>query len=215
MTASQNYDSVRLVEKWGRAMEIGRRELLTGLVPVIVVGVAAALPVLAMPRREPIRATRTGIVFDNRYYGFPDDAPGGAPVYDAGQYSTWHYHAFPDDTEGVLRHVATGLTFVTVPVPRNTPPDVELLHVGGVLPPASPSVTTLGYAAQTSAMTGFLDSLKDRRRRLPHSQQAFYFRFLDEEPDEDDADPQWTIRQPAPPLLATAGDRFEDLRIYP
>src|SRR5271167_1991596 len=35
------------------------------------------------------------------------------------------------------------------------------------------------------------------------------FRFLDEEPDEDDDDPQWTIRQPAP---SVAGNRRRPFR---
>ena len=182
---------------------------------VAVAGLALALPALATPRRSvaPVRATRTGLLYDNRYHGFPEDADGGGLVFDVGQNSTWHYHTFPDDTEGVLRHVPTGLTFVTVPVPRNEPSEVELLHLGSAL--AVDNARLLGYAAQTSAMTGFVESCRDRRRRLPHSQQAFYFRFLDEEPDDNDEDPQWTIRQPAPPLLATEGDRFEDLWVYP
>src|SRR5208282_6629835 len=77
----------------------------------------------------PCSFTRMGLptLYDNRYYGFPEDADDGALVFDLGQNSTWHYHTFPDDTEGVLRHVPTGLTFVTVPVPRNEPPEVELL----------------------------------------------------------------------------------------
>jgi hypothetical protein len=198
-------------------MEIDRRAVVTGLAALAVAGRVAAMPALATPRRSvtPVCATRTGLLYDNRYYGFPDDADGVDLVFDVGQNSTWHYHTFPDDTEGVLRHVATGLTFVEVPVPRNEPPEVELLHLGSALAVDSARLTIIGYAAQTSAMTGFLDSLKDRRRLLPHSQQAFYFRFLDEEPDDDDEDPQWTIRQPAPPLLATEGDRFGDLWIYP
>ncbi len=201
-------------------MEIGRRELLTGLAAVAVAGVAPALPVLATPRRSvaPVRATRTGLLFDNRYWGFPEGADSDL-VFDVGQNSTWYYHTFPDDTEGVLRHVATGLTFVTVPVPRNEPPEVELLHLGSALAVDSSQLAIIGYAAQTSSTGGFVASLKDRRRRLPHSQQAFYFRFLDEVDDEYDENaeaPEWTIRQPAPPLLATEADRFEGpLWIYP
>lgn len=196
---------------------IDRRAFVTGLAAVAVTGLAPSMPALATPQRSvmPVRATRTGLLYDNRYYGFPEDADGGDMVFDVGQSSTWHYHTFPDDTEGVLRHVPTGLTFVTVPVPRNEPPEVELLHLGCAPAVDSAWLTMIGYAAQTSAMTGFLESCRDRRRLLPHSQQAFYFRFLDEEPDDNDEDPQWTIRQPAPPLLATEGDRFGDLWVYP
>ena len=128
---------------------------------VAVAGLAFALPALATPRRSiaPVRATRTGLLYDNRYYGFPDDADGGDLVFAIGQNSTWHYHAFPDDTEGVLRHVPTGLTFLTVPVPRNEPPEVELLHLGSAPAVDNARLTMIGYAAQTSAMTGFLESL--------------------------------------------------------
>jgi hypothetical protein len=196
---------------------IDRRAFVTALAAVAVAGLAPVLPALATPKRSvaPVRATRTGLLYDNRYCGFPEGADGGDLVFDIGQTSTWHYHPFPEDTEGVLRHVATGLTFLTVPVPRNEPPEVELLHLESVLAVDSSRLTMVGYAAQTCARTGFVESLRDRRRLLPHSQQAFYFRFLGEDPDDNEEDPQWTIRQPAPPLLATKGDRFEDLWIYP
>jgi hypothetical protein len=197
--------------------KIDRRAFVTGHAAVAVASLARALPALATPRRSiaPVRATRAGLLFDNRFYGFPDDTDDSALVLALRQNSTWHYHTFPDDTEGVLRHVPTGLTFVTVPVPRNEPAEIELLHLGSALTVDSARLTRIGYAAQTSAMTGFLESFRERRRRMPHAQQAFYFRHLDEEPDDNDEDPQWTIRQPAPPLLATEGDRFEDLWVYP
>jgi hypothetical protein len=195
----------------------GRRAFVTGLAAVAVASLARALPALATPRRSiaPVRATRSGLLFDNRFYGCPDDTDGGDLVFDLWQNSTWHYHTFPEDTEGVLRHVPTGLTFVTVPVPRNEPAEVELLHLGRAFAVDSERLRIIGYAAQRSAVDGFFGSFKERRRRWPHAQQAFYFRRLDEEPDDNDEDPQWTIRQPAPPLLATEGDRFEDLWIYP
>jgi hypothetical protein len=194
-----------------------RRAFASGLAAVAVAGLAHPLPALALPRRSvaPVRATRTGLLFDNRYWGFPDDAEGGDLVFNVGQNSTWHYHAFTDDTEGVLRHVATGLTFVTVPVPRNEPPEVELLHLESAPAVKGARLAIVGYAAQTCAWPAFAASLADRRRLLPHAQQAFTFRFLDEEPDDSDENPQWTTRQSAPPLLATEGDRFEDLWIYP
>jgi len=194
-------------------MGIDRRSLVTGFAASTA---AAILPALATPRRyvAPVRATRTGLLFDNRY-GFPKYAEGGDLFFDVAQNSTWHYHTFPDDTEGVIRHVPTGLTFVTVPVPRNEPPYVELLHLGSALAVDNARLTMIGYAAQTCAWSGFSESCSDRRRLLPHAQQAFYFRFLDEEPDEDDEDPQWTIRQPAPPLLATEGDSDGVLWVYP
>jgi len=196
---------------------IERRAFVAGLAAVAVAGLAPARPALATPRRSvaPVRAVRSGLLFDNRYYGFPVDVEGSNLVFDALQNSTWQYHSFPDDTEGVLRHVATGLTFLTVPVPRNEPPEVELLHLGSALAVDKSRLTMIGYAAQTCAWPAFAESFSDCRRGLPHAQQAFSFRFLDVEPDEDDDDAQWTIRQPAPPLLATEGDRFEDIWIYP
>ncbi len=182
-----------------------------------VAAAGLALPALALPRRcvAPVRATRTGLLFDNRYGGSPDGVDGGDLVFEVGQNSTWHYHAFPDDTEGVIRHVPTGLTFVTLPVPRNEPGEVELLQLGSAVAVDQARLSLIGYAAQTCAWTAFAESLSDRRRLLPHVRQAFYFRFLDEEPGEDDDDPQWTIRQPAPPLLAGVGDRFGELWVYP
>jgi hypothetical protein len=196
---------------------IHRRAFVTGLAAVPIAGRAPVLSARATPRQStaPVRVTRTGIIYDNRYYGFPDDADDSPAVLALWQNSTWHYHTFPEDTEGVIRHVSTGLTFVTVPVPRNEPPEVELLHLGGDLAVDSARLRLIAYAAQRAAVDGFLDSFKEHRRRLAHAQQAFYFRILDQEPGEDDENPQWTIRQSAPPLLATEGDRFEDLWIYP
>jgi hypothetical protein len=198
-------------------MGIDRRGLVTG---IAASAAAAILPALATPRRSvaPVRATRSGLLYDDRYYHFPDDV--GDLVLDIGQNSTWHYHPFTADTEGVLRHVSSGLTFVTVPAPSleewHEPPYVELLRLGSAPAVDSARLTMIGYAAQTSAMTGFVESFKDGRRLLPHRQQAFYFRFLDEEAkDNPPEDPQWTTRLPAPPLLANEGDSDGVLWVYP
>ena len=49
---------------------IDRRLVVTGLVAVAVAGLAYALPARATPRRSvaPVRATRSGLLYDNRYY---------------------------------------------------------------------------------------------------------------------------------------------------
>jgi hypothetical protein len=186
---------------------IHRRAFVTGLAAVPVAGRAFAA--CATPRLPvaPVRANRTGLIYD--YYYVPNDAEDCSLVYSIRQNSNWHYHTFFDDHNGVIRHVATGLTFVTVL------DGVELLDLGSDLRVDSSRLKIIGYATQTAAFDGLIGTGKEHRQRMPHAQQALYFRVLDQEPDEDDEDPQWTIRQPAPPLLATEGDTFEDIWIYP
>jgi hypothetical protein len=169
---------------------LGRREFVTGLAAVAVAGVAPALPFTVTAEAMPIMAQRTGHYCGHLKPCYHDIAPNIAHYRLT---STWHYHAFGYG-EAVIRHLPTGLTFLTAP-PEITPRmAVEML----ALPDDPPIPISLGYAARSIAI----------RSRPIRDHGAVFISYA--------TMPRGTLamRQPAPPLFAEGFSRYA-LWVYP
>jgi hypothetical protein len=171
--------------------ELDRRVVITGLAAVAVARVVPPLPLVAATTVIPVVARRTGCCFCHLAPHYADLAP------NIGHYrltSTWHYHAFARG-EAVIRHLPTGLTFITTPREITPRTAVELLTLSS----DPPSLTfSLGHAARSIAI-----------RACPFRDPGAIFLSYATTPSGAVA-----IRQPAPPLLAPGFSRA-NMEVYP